>query len=117
MDRRSMQDQFTHLTKWHPCFANGPAQHGRIHLPVSPACNLQCRFCRRSTNTTEDRPGVSRTVLAPDKAVEVVARALTLCPQITVAGIAGPGDTLATNHALRTFALIHHHFPELILCL
>jgi len=46
-----------------------------------------------------------------------VARALELCPAINVIGIAGHGDTLATSHALRTFALVHERFPQLINCL
>jgi nitrogen fixation protein NifB len=46
-----------------------------------------------------------------------VQKALELCPDITVAGIAGPGDTLATDHALEAFELIHERFPNLINCL
>jgi nitrogen fixation protein NifB len=34
-----------------------------------------------------------------------------------VVGIAGPGETLATDHALRTFRAIHRQFPKLIKCL
>jgi nitrogen fixation protein NifB len=34
-----------------------------------------------------------------------------------VVGVAGPGDTLATEHALATFALVHRRFPNLIKCL
>lgn len=107
-----------HLVKQHPCFQkDGKQKHGRIHLPVSPACNIQCRFCRRCFNKAEERPGVSRGILEPEKAVGVVERALTLCPEITVVGIAGPGDTLATPHALRAFELVHERSPELIMCL
>jgi nitrogen fixation protein NifB len=42
---------------------------------------------------------------------------LKLCPEITVVGIAGPGDPLATTHALETFKLIHNRYPQLIKCL
>jgi len=106
------------LSNRHPCFS-GDANHnlGRIHLPVSPRCNIQCRFCRRSFNKSEDRPGVSAALLTPEEAVSYTRRALELCPRITVAGIAGPGDTLATPHALETFTLIHRAFPALIKCL
>jgi nitrogen fixation protein NifB len=90
---------------------------GRIHLPVSPVCNIQCRFCKRSFNKFENRPGVTAKLLEPRDAVGIVRRSLERCPEITVAGIAGPGDTLATNHALETFALIHREFPELINCM
>jgi nitrogen fixation protein NifB len=47
----------------------------------------------------------------------MVARALDLCPEITVVGVAGPGDTLATDHALETFELVHREYPHLINCL
>jgi nitrogen fixation protein NifB len=47
----------------------------------------------------------------------MVQRALEICPEISVAGIAGPGDTLASRHALETFGLIHREYPELINCL
>jgi len=117
--RPSQNEKFEHLVKKHPCF-NGEAAHsnfGRIHLPVSPACNIQCRFCQRGFNKWEDRPGVTRSLLTPEASLKVVERALELCPQITVAGIAGPGDTLATDHALETFERIHWKFPHLINCL
>jgi nitrogen fixation protein NifB len=91
--------------------------HGRLHLPVSPACNIQCRFCKRTFNKAEQRPGVSAALLRPEDAADLVRKALELCPEITVAGIAGPGDTLATPHALETFRLIHREFPDLINCL
>jgi len=109
---------FSHLVKSHPCF--NPEAHskfGRVHLPVSPACNIQCRFCQRSFNKCEHRPGVSRGIISPQEALDVVERAIRLCPDITVVGIAGPGDTLATNHALETFELVHQRFPGLIKCL
>jgi len=63
------EERFGHLLKKHPCF-NGEAhfQYGRIHLPVSPNCNIQCRFCKRGFNKWEKRPGVSRVLLAPREA-------------------------------------------------
>lgn len=109
---------FDHLIKKHPCF-NGAAhsKYGRIHLPVSPDCNIQCRFCKRGFNKWEQRPGVSRMLMTPEDALKTVARALDLCPEITVVGVAGPGDTLATDHALETFELVHRKYPYLINCL
>jgi len=108
----------SHLVKKHPCF-NGEAhfKYGRIHLPVSPVCNIQCKFCRRSFNKYENRPGVANGILEPSKALEIVDKALELCPEITVVGIAGPGDTLATAHAVETFELINNKYPKLIKCL
>lgn len=109
---------FDHLVKRHPCLSpSGHGKFGRIHLPVSPACNIQCRFCRRCFNKFEDRPGVSRGILTPAEALETVGKALKICPEITVVGIAGPGDTLATDHALDTFELVNQRYPDLIKCL
>lgn len=102
----------------HPCFSSKAHNtKGRLHLPVSPACNIQCRFCARSQNIVEDRPGVSAGILKPEETVDVVREALKLCPEITVVGIAGPGDTLATSHAIKTFKMVHVEFPKLIKCL
>jgi nitrogen fixation protein NifB len=56
-------------------------------------------------------------LLEPKDAAELVGRALERCPEITVAGIAGPGDTLATTHAIDTFEIIHREYPSLINCL
>ena len=101
----------------HPCF--GPHKHnkGRIHLPVAPGCNIECRFCDRKINKTECRPGVTSAVIKPEEAVLYVRKALERCPEISVVGIAGPGDTLATGFALETFRIIKKEFPNLIRCM
>jgi nitrogen fixation protein NifB len=117
-DQFYQNEELLQIAKTHPCLSReANASFGRLHLPVSPACNIQCRFCSRSRNKTEQRPGVTAQVLQPEQAVEKVRQALELCPQITVAGIAGPGDTLATDAALRTFRLVHEAYPNLTLCL
>lgn len=100
----------------HPCFGHA-RNKGRIHLPVCPACNIECNFCDRKINTYENRPGVTGEILSPQEAVEALGRALELCPDITVAGIAGPGDTLATNGAVETFRLIGEQYPEILKCM
>lgn len=112
-----MAKAFSEIEKNHPCFGSGRAATGRIHLPVCPGCNIACRFCERSINTTEDRPGVTGTVLEPAGAVDIVRRALEISPDIKVAGIAGPGDTLASDRALQTFRLVGKEFPQLIKCM
>jgi nitrogen fixation protein NifB len=91
---------------------------GRMHLPVSPACNLFCKFCdRRIGDCDAERPGVAAALVTPKEAPERVAEALRLCPEITVVGIAGPGDTLATDHACEAFRAIGERFPNLIRCM
>jgi nitrogen fixation protein NifB len=102
----------------HPCFsAKAHNTKGRLHLPTSPSCNIQCRFCTRSLGADENRPGVAAGLLKPEEAVGTVKRALELCPEISVVGIAGPGDTLATSHAVDTFKRVHAAYPNLIKCL
>ncbi|MDF2514286.1 MAG: Radical domain protein [Herbinix sp.] len=110
-------DNYDRLKNSHPCFAGQKSNKGRIHLPVSPGCNIECKFCDRKINDYEKRPGVTAAIIKPEEAIEVVRKSLELCPEITVVGIAGPGDTLATNYALDTFRLIKQHFPNLIKCM
>lgn len=105
------------LKSSHPCFAGQKNHKGRIHLPVSPGCNIECKFCDRKINDYEKRPGVTSTIIKPEEALEIVEKSLALCPEITVVGIAGPGDTLATDYALDTFRLIGKHYPDLIKCM
>ncbi|OBR96433.1 nitrogen fixation protein NifB [Clostridium sp. 001] len=110
--------ELSHALKVHPCFSRGNASnYGRIHLPVSSHCNIQCKFCKRVYNDSENRPGVTKEILSPKDTIKKVKKALELCPQITVVGIAGPGDSLATPQAIETFKLIHRAYPTLIKCL
>jgi len=109
---------YEELKKSHPCFAAGAKNNkGRVHLPVSPGCNIACNFCKRDINDTENRPGVSSGIITPEEAVSIVRKAVALCPDITVAGVAGPGDALATPYALQTFRLIKQEFPDIIKCM
>ncbi len=113
-----MARDFDELKLLHPCFAMGKkGTTGRIHLPVSPGCNIECRFCDRQINDHENRPGVTGSIIAPEEAPEIIGRSLELCGKLTVVGIAGPGDTLATDNALRTFRLVKEKYPELIKCM
>lgn len=108
--------QLNKVKEQHPCFG-AKKNKGRIHLPVCPACNIECKFCDRKINDHENRPGVASTILKPEEAAKSIGRALELCPDITVAGIAGPGDTLATDGAIHTFRLIKDQYPELLKCM
>ena len=106
------------LKKNHPCFAVGDkANSGRIHLPVSPGCNISCNFCRIALNDTEVRPGVASGIITPEEAVEVVRKALKEMPELKVVGVAGPGDTLATPYALQTFRMLKEEYPDMIKCM
>lgn len=112
-----MSNTYKDLQSSHPCFGGHKNNVGRIHLPVSPGCNIACRFCDRVINDTEDRPGVASKVITPEESIEILEKALKVCPEITVAGIAGPGDTLASDYALETFRKVKERFPELIKCM
>lgn len=111
------RNTYESLKNSHPCFGGHKQNVGRIHLPVCPTCNIACKFCERTLNDYEDRPGVTSRVASPEESVDILKKALELCPEITVAGIAGPGDTLATDHALDTFRLIKTAYPQLIKCM
>ena len=109
---------FENLQRRHPCLGgHSNVTAGRVHLPVSPVCNISCKFCTRAFNKSEIKPGVSSLVLKPEEAVETVRKAKELCPELTVVGIAGPGDTLANDQALKAFKLVKEEFPDLICCL
>lgn len=116
-----MAAAFEELTRRHPCFAAGAKNNrGRIHLPVSPGCNICCNFCQRDVNDdmdTDRRPGVANGIITPEEAAALVRRAVELCPDITVVGVAGPGDTLATPWALDTFRLIQKEYPDMLKCM
>ena len=112
-----MGNTYKDLQNSHPCFGGHKNNAGRIHLPVSPGCNIGCRFCDRAINDVEERPGVTSKIISPDESIEILGKALEICPDIKVAGIAGPGDTLATDYALETFRKVKEHFPQLIKCM
>jgi nitrogen fixation protein NifB len=102
----------------HPCFSK-EAHHrfGRVHLPVAPACNIQCRYCIRKYDcANESRPGITSRVMTPYEAMERVRAVVGRNENISVIGIAGPGDPLANDATFETLRAIHKEFPELILC-
>ena len=104
----------------HPCYnAEDSCRYGRIHLPVASRCNLACVFCnRRYACLNESRPGVTCELLTPEEACASVGKALAAMPNLTVAGIAGPGDPLANPHeTFETFRLVRRQYPDLLLCL
>jgi len=104
----------------HPCYNQDAHQHyARMHLAVAPSCNVQCNYCNRKFDcVNESRPGVTSRVLSPHEALAKVAYVAAKVPQLSVVGIAGPGDPLANaNRSFRTFELIARDFPDLRLCL
>jgi len=104
----------------HPCFnVKAKAKFGRVHLPVAPRCNVQCNFCDRKYDcVNESRPGVTSTILSPHQALAYYRDIREKNENITVVGIAGPGDPFANpNETMETMRLIRDEFPDVILCL
>jgi len=103
----------------HPCFSR-EAHHkfGRIHLPVAPRCNIQCRYCVKKYDcANESRPGVTSRVLSPQEAYERARAVIGRDGRITVVGIAGPGDPLANDATFETMDLIRGEFSGVGLCI
>jgi nitrogen fixation protein NifB len=112
------REQRLDFLKRHPCFSK-EAHHkfGRIHLPVAPECNIQCRYCIRKYDcANESRPGVTSTVLSPENALERIRLLIDRNENISVVGIAGPGDPLANEASFEVLGAINREFPEIILC-
>lgn len=106
-------------TKTHPCYNCGAHNHARIHLPVAPKCNIQCNYCVRKFDCpNESRPGVTTTILTPEEALERFKDAKEKLPNLSVVGIAGPGDALANfEETKKTLELIRAYDPDITFCL
>lgn len=103
----------------HPCFNEKVRnKYARIHLPVAPLCNVQCRFCNRKYDcANENRPGVTSTVLSPGQAFLYFQKQFERKPEISVVGIAGPGDPFANpEETLETLHFIRAFCPNMLLC-
>jgi len=104
----------------HPCYSEGAHQHyARIHVPVAPACNIQCNYCNRKYDcSNESRPGVTSSKLSPEEAVKKVLYVGGEIQQLSVVGVAGPGDALANpKKTFETFKMLQEKAPDLKLCL
>jgi MoaA/NifB/PqqE/SkfB family radical SAM enzyme len=101
----------------HPCFSG--CGHSRVHLPIAPACNIQCNYCVRKYDCpNESRPGVTAKVLPPREALERYLLVKEKIGKPDVVGIAGPGDALANFELLKeTLALIRETEPETTFCI
>ncbi len=122
----STDDQMSHLPEEirqkvfnHPCYSEEAHHHfARMHVAVAPACNIQCHYCNRKYDcANESRPGVVSELLNPDQAVKKVMAVAAEIPQMTVLGIAGPGDPLANpERTFDTFRQLSEKAPDIKLC-
>ena len=104
--------------KEHPCYSKeAHDKFARMHVPVAPRCNIQCNYCNRKYDcSNESRPGVTSEILSPEEAVEKIRTVKEKIPYLSVIGIAGPGDPLANEETFRTLELVNREFPDLTLC-
>jgi nitrogen fixation protein NifB len=122
----STGDQLSHLPEAirakvhnHPCYSEEAHHHyARMHVAVAPACNIQCHYCNRKYDcANESRPGVVSELLSVDQAVKKVMTVAANIPQMTVLGIAGPGDPLANpERTFETFRQLTEKAPDIKLC-
>ena len=103
----------------HPCYSEDAHHYfARMHVAVAPACNIQCHYCNRKYDcANESRPGVVSELLTPDQAVKKTMAVAARIPQMTVLGIAGPGDPLANpERTFETFRQLSRDAPDIKLC-
>lgn len=117
--KKNLSLEVIEKTKKHPCYNKDAHDHSRMHLPVAPACNIQCKFCNRKFDcTNESRPGVTSSVLTPEEALASFNKYYDELGNLSVMGIAGPGDPLANfERTLETIRLIRDSHPDVALCL
>lgn len=104
----------------HPCYSEEAHRYfARMHVPVAPACNIQCHYCNRKFDcVNESRPGVVSELLTPEEAIRKVTGVAAQLLQLSVVGIAGPGDPLANaGQTFRTFRGVREAVPDVTLCL
>ncbi len=106
--------------KDHPCYSE-EAHHyfARMHVAVAPACNIQCNYCNRKYDcANESRPGVVSEKLTPDQARRKVVTVANDVPQLSVLGIAGPGDACYDwKKTKATFEQVAKDIPDIKLCI
>ena len=89
-----------------------------MHLAVAPACNVQCHYCNRKYDcANESRPGVVSELLKPEQAIIKAKAVAAAIPQLSVIGIAGPGDPLANpGRTFDTLEGLRIALPDVKLC-
>ncbi|MGE4527482.1 MAG: nitrogenase cofactor biosynthesis protein NifB [Rhodospirillaceae bacterium] len=116
----TLSDAVRAKVETHPCYSEtAHLRFARMHVAVAPACNIQCNYCNRKFDcANESRPGVVSEVLNPDQALRKVKAVAARIPQLTVMGIAGPGDPLANpKRTFETLRRVGAEMPGIKLCL
>ncbi|MGY4364196.1 hypothetical protein ACVW1A_000261 [Bradyrhizobium sp. LB1.3] len=106
--------------KSHPCYSEEAHHHyARMHVEVAPDCNIQCNYCNRKYDCAdESHPAVVGEKLTPEQAARKLVAVATTIPQLSILGIAGPGEALADpKTTFKTFELVARAAPDIKLCL
>jgi len=114
-----LPDDIRRRVENHPCYSEEAHHHfARMHAAVAPACNIQCHYCNRKYDcANESRPGVVSELLTPEQAVKKTLAVAAAIPQMSVLGIAGPGDPLANpERTFATFRALAEKAPDIKLC-
>ena len=115
----NLSDEIRAKVQNHPCYSEDAHHYfARMHVAVAPACNIQCHYCNRKYDcANESRPGVVSELLTPNQAVKKTMAVAANIPQMTVLGIAGPGDPLANpERTFETFRRLSEEAPDIKLC-
>lgn len=106
-------------TQKHPCYNCMAHKYARMHLSIAPKCNVSCNYCVRKFDCpNESRPGVTTAVLTPQEAFERYKEGKERLDNLTVAGVAGPGDALANFENLsETLGMIRAYDSEVTFCI
>ncbi|HWQ41578.1 MAG TPA: radical SAM protein, partial [Desulfosporosinus sp.] len=115
-----MTETMMEKTQKHPCYSfDAHQKFARMHLPVAPSCNISCNYCNRKFDcVNESRPGVTSEILTPQTAKNKFDRVSAQIGQLSVVGIAGPGDSLADwENTRETIRLIRAGNPQMVFCL
>ena len=115
----SLREEVLESLKTHPCYnEDAHRKFARMHLPVAPRCNIQCNYCNRKYDcSNESRPGVTSEVLSPQEAVEKIRTVKERIPELKVIAIAGPGDPLANEETFTVMDMVRKEFPDMTLCI
>ncbi len=117
---REIPAELREETERHPCYSFGAHYaYARMHLPVAPKCNISCNYCNRKFDcVNESRPGVTSEVLSPGMAVEKFKLVKDNIANLSVVGIAGPGDALANwENTKQTLKMIRDINRDVTFCI
>jgi nitrogenase cofactor biosynthesis protein NifB len=118
-EKINVEKTIAEKTATHPCYSCGAHDYARMHLPIAPKCNISCNYCVRKYDCpNESRPGVTTQILKPEEAFQKYIEVKKKVPNLSVVGIAGPGDALANfEETKQTLEMIRAEDKDVTFCL